>query len=268
MLTKHLENHIKMNGFLKVNIIEQGIVYNDQSWKYKGVESPYHRIYYIASGSIVVENKEESYTLKAGDFYFIRKSTKMDYYGLSEFNMFYLHIQIPVVSDDLFNAIDKVVKFSMTEEDVLTYKAFFEDESMASYCNGMAIIYKQLPLIFKNSSLNELPKLPTDPKHVELISDINRELSIKMTVGDMAKQCGHSISVFTRNFKLDIGISPKAYLHKQVVEHAAKLLVITDLSVKEISNQLDFKDNLYFSRFFKKHYGISPKEYRSKNKPL
>ncbi len=45
---------------------------------------------------------------------------------------------------------------------------------------------------------------------------------------------------------------------------AEKFLKHTDLHVSEIAYRLNFEDPAYFSRFFKKHTGVSPKEFREK----
>ncbi len=50
---------------------------------------------------------------------------------------------------------------------------------------------------------------------------------------------------------------------KQVLE-IKRLLVHTNLSVTEIAGQLNFPDQSYFTRFFKRETGISPLQYRTK----
>lgn len=51
---------------------------------------------------------------------------------------------------------------------------------------------------------------------------------------------------------------------KQVLE-IKRLLYYTNLSVTEISNQLNFTDQSYFTKFFKKETSMSPKQYRIKS---
>jgi AraC-like DNA-binding protein/mannose-6-phosphate isomerase-like protein (cupin superfamily) len=50
---------------------------------------------------------------------------------------------------------------------------------------------------------------------------------------------------------------------KQVLE-IKRLLVHTNLSVTEIAGQLNFPDQSYFTKFFKRETGISPLQYRTK----
>lgn len=51
---------------------------------------------------------------------------------------------------------------------------------------------------------------------------------------------------------------------KQILE-IKRLLVHTNLSVTEIATQLNFPDQSYFAKFFKRETGISPLRYRSKS---
>lgn len=48
------------------------------------------------------------------------------------------------------------------------------------------------------------------------------------------------------------------------MEKAKSLLRKTNMSINAISNALGYTDQLAFSKIFKKHYGVSPKIYRSR----
>ena len=53
-------------------------------------------------------------------------------------------------------------------------------------------------------------------------------------------------------------------IRDRILIECKRLLIHTNLSASEIAYQLNFKDNSYFSRFFKKHIGIAPDEFRRK----
>ena len=44
---------------------------------------------------------------------------------------------------------------------------------------------------------------------------------------------------------------------------AGRMLLTSELSVKEIASMVGFEDQFHFSRNFKKHFGYSPSEYRN-----
>ena len=51
-------------------------------------------------------------------------------------------------------------------------------------------------------------------------------------------------------------------IRDRVVLEAKRLLVIKDYSVAEIAYELNFNDNSYFTKFFKKAVGLTPEEFR------
>jgi transcriptional regulator GlxA family with amidase domain len=76
--------------------------------------------------------------------------------------------------------------------------------------------------------------------------------------------CNLSTSYFTHLFTKNTGYSPLEYKTRQRINIAKNLLATTNLSVKEISTIIGFKDPLYFGRCFKRNTGQSPSEYREK----
>jgi len=61
-----------------------------------------------------------------------------------------------------------------------------------------------------------------------------------------------------------LGISTGEVIRNRVILEAKRLLVNLDLSISEVSYQLNFNDNSYFSKFFKKQVGMTPEEFRRK----
>lgn len=56
--------------------------------------------------------------------------------------------------------------------------------------------------------------------------------------------------------------SPSQLINERVILEAKKLLHLTYKSIKEIAQELNFEDEFYFSRYFKKNVGVSPSSYR------
>lgn len=55
------------------------------------------------------------------------------------------------------------------------------------------------------------------------------------------------------------------FIRDRVLLEAKRLLVSATATVAEIAYQLDFPDNSYFTKFFKKYTGITPEEFRHDN---
>ena len=59
-----------------------------------------------------------------------------------------------------------------------------------------------------------------------------------------------------------LGKSAGEIIRARVTLEAKRLLVNADLGISEIATQLNFQDNSYFSRFFRKYVGTSPEDFR------
>ncbi|WP_207534725.1 helix-turn-helix domain-containing protein [Desertivirga arenae] len=59
-----------------------------------------------------------------------------------------------------------------------------------------------------------------------------------------------------------LGIPSGEVIRNRVILEAKRLLVNLDLTIREISYQLNFNDNSYFTKFFKKYVGLTPEEFR------
>lgn len=58
-------------------------------------------------------------------------------------------------------------------------------------------------------------------------------------------------------------VSSKKLIFDRQMQEAKRLLIFSDTSINNVCYQLGFKDPAYFSRFFQRHAGIRPSEYRN-----
>ena len=70
-------------------------------------------------------------------------------------------------------------------------------------------------------------------------------------------------SYLSRLFKKATGVNFVDYLMKMRVEKAKHLLETTSLNNIDIAKQVGFENDSYFGQVFKKHCGVTPKQYRS-----
>ncbi len=81
-----------------------------------------------------------------------------------------------------------------------------------------------------------------------------------------ADLCHLSLSQFKHAFVRMTRIPPSTYLNTIRIEAAKKLMAQSDKEVMEISALVGFDDPFYFSRFFKKKCGMSPRDYIKANR--
>ena len=105
----------------------------------------------------------------------------------------------------------------------------------------------------------------TIPEEIEMaVSYFNENYNTKISVAQYAESLHISTNWFIRNFKQHMKISPAQYLLSLRMVNAQSLLENTDYSVGEIAEIVGYDNQLYFSRVFKKEYGVSPAQYRKR----
>lgn len=68
--------------------------------------------------------------------------------------------------------------------------------------------------------------------------------------------------VFAKKVRLKWGKSPSKLIQERLMLESKRLLHLSSRSIKEIAAALQYKDEFYFSRFFKKMVGVSPKVFQ------
>lgn len=79
---------------------------------------------------------------------------------------------------------------------------------------------------------------------------------------DVVAISGKSRAYLFKKFQQELGMSIGAYISHCRLREAKSLLRYTDKSLGEISSYLCFSSQSHFQNVFKKHFGITPMEYR------
>lgn len=82
------------------------------------------------------------------------------------------------------------------------------------------------------------------------------------TVAYFAEKACLSSNYFGDLIKRETGHTPLQYIQLYVVERSKSLILDASLSIAQVSDQLGFQHPQHFTRFFKRHVGMSPSEYR------
>ena len=61
-------------------------------------------------------------------------------------------------------------------------------------------------------------------------------------------------------------VSVTEFVNEKRMELASRLLRTTQLQIQTIAQHCGMSDVNYFSKIFKKHYGVTPRQYREENK--
>jgi AraC-like DNA-binding protein len=87
------------------------------------------------------------------------------------------------------------------------------------------------------------------------------QYSQQISIEQMAQTLGYHRTHLSKMFKQHTGLSPMSFL-LQIRMERAKLLLGEPLTIEQVAASVGFADALYFSKQFKKCFGVSPTEYR------
>ena len=95
---------------------------------------------------------------------------------------------------------------------------------------------------------------------------LRNDVEAKISPEDIAHQREISYSLFRREFKNFVGISPSHFQMDIRLQRAQELLATTNYSIAHIAGILGFTDTAQFSTFFRKRQNMTPREYRKRNR--
>lgn len=264
MRVQYLDDMVQYNQRIRCKIVEMGILEGDEHWRYYGISSPFHRLYHVKKGRAYVRHEGVEHVLTEGHVYLIRRNTSMDYYAKEAFDKTYVHVNYTILGGlDLLENCHPIIKIDLSDLEMTQLDLMFEQSNLQSYTQGMAILYMVVNKVLAGMSESQRPLTLDHMPYHKLIEEMMHRLDANFSVEEMAQLCEQSVSDFSRKFKQALGMSPKAYLHKQLVEESKLMLLTSPQSVKAIASDLGYEDSLYFSRFFRKRTGMSPTKYRA-----
>lgn len=215
------------------------------------------------SGDETIQTME----LKAGDLYFMSKDIDLEFLFEEGLGIIAFHFNI-----EAFTGLD------LFDEANFCRQVNEEGELFDAYLNTMEntdsigdILQIQSVLLhyagrFCQSTIDEIRNyIILRDKYSRIIELVEKRPSVQLTVGDLAEKMKMSRDMLSKTFSKDIGIPLKTYLTKQIVQKATEYLIYTEKRISEIADELDFSNEYYFSKYFKKHKGLPPLRYRQKN---
>lgn len=124
--------------------------------------------------------------------------------------------------------------------------------------------YVQNKLLECTTSINSIKKQIENPIIKKICAYINQNLSEDISLEQMAEYTNVSSFYLSKLFKEEKGVTFITFITDTRLDKAQKLLKETELSIKEITAQIGYNDQNYFSRIFKNKFGITPSEARKK----
>lgn len=220
----------------------------------------------VTSGSLIAEIDGKEYHLKVGDGLFYRPNDTQCYTVSVDENQpyeehFYAHFCGTVADEVLKKAgFDRSMPiFNTTGEVKRIFEALIRCYRRGDEMTAIGNLLRLVALLSPKSLANPNVGSKLILSEAEFISS---HYSEEIDLDKCAERCGFSRSRFTHLFTEVVGISPYRYQQKFRLEQACELLRSTSLPVSEVAENVGFQDALYFSRLFKKRFGMSPSDMR------
>lgn len=119
-----------------------------------------------------------------------------------------------------------------------------------------------IELIRHDHQAGQLRAVSVDPLVHEILDYLNQSINQPLTLDDLAEKSGFSAQHLNRTFKKVLGMTPLQYLTHMRLQQAADMLATGSMTIATVSESLGYEDQYYFSRLFKKHFGMAPAHWR------
>ena len=215
-------------------------------------------------GRLTNHSRGESLLLRAGFGYFMPPELDLEFDYPGGLRFFSFHFQLEALPGvDLFAGNTRCTEFRLeppTLEKISElaaaspgWETFFRLEQLV--CGLLCGLASQVTLDWKwRNRLKE--------RYGALLEYVRERATAQSSAADLAAAAGRPYDRLSREFKRDFGRTLKEFLASELCRRAELLLRRGGLSVKETAAALEFSNEFYFSRFFRRHTGMSPRDCR------
>ncbi len=138
---------------------------------------------------------------------------------------------------------------------------------MAAGMSLLLALLVQVNRISKLSGMSESQTHHTISRKAQQIekfrSLIDRDFRKQTSLQSYANEIGVTVGHLSRLCREVLGKSSLEVINARILQEAERELVYTSVSIKQLAHELGFDDDAYFTRFFRKHAGVSPKVFRA-----
>lgn len=229
---------------------------------------PDYYILYVISGRILAEINGSDAEALPGDVivYYPNEKQKLTYYREDKTENFWIHFTgyaVPEILSQCGFCKSGVYcgEVSRLAEEIFT------QIMLAQKLNNEKLHVNSLFLQLMDAlsgSRKEITPDSASSRVLRAVMQLSWERRAPKKIPYYAAMCGMSTARFAVVFKEATGRTPTEFLEDARMEDAKKLLDKTTLTVSEVSASVGYRDPLYFSRIFKRRFGIPPTEYRKR----
>ncbi len=235
----------------------------DNEWCFNNYCHNFNRIYIVIDGSAELFNDTENIKMLPGNIYIIPAnhtySCRCDKY----MEKFFFHFTATIIpQNDLLSNVNRIITIPISNDEIALLREMLYSENIKSALFLQNYIRSLILQVIEPSADKIEKDIATYRKYEKLYKYIEDNLYADISVAEVCRHIGFSQTYIGQKFKADTGSTIKQYITSAIIERLRYLLLVTTLSVGDIAKELRFDSESYCSKFFKKHMGITPSEYR------
>ena len=254
-------------NYLDLSIYFYGFAKLDHQWHGDKCALPANRLYIPKSGEAEISVGQQNVTMRPGCAYLVPADLPMDFHCDGQMEKLYFHFNI--FRPDRYDVLSGLKEIYQIPFPVDRYERLFQHGQIGSMGDTMMIkaaIYDMLSQFQKRYQIidEEVPKYSKIV--LSAITYIQENLSAGLHLEDLAKHTFVARSTLADVFRKEVGVSLGKYIDDQLIASAQRQLSQTGNSIGQISANLGYSNQCYFSRRFKQMSGVTPQAYRTRNK--
>ncbi len=217
----------------------------------------------VISGECIVYHNNMRYSILSGGVILYAPGEPQKYIFPNECTSLWMHFAGTSVREILDSCGVESGVYQLKPDAFITELFFtvirrFNHEKTAKYTNASVI-----ELLCRISDrIHHTVGIACPEGIMKAVDYINRHYIAECDRRMLADISGYSLSRFSWLFKHYMEKTPVEYQRELRLNSSRDLLCSTDLSVGQIAFFCGYDDALYFSRIFRKRYGVSPSAYR------
>ena len=237
-------------------------VFLDERWKNDGVCNNFSRLYYIKEGKGYLKCNGKLTELAGGNAYLVPAGCTTSY-GCTSLEKIFFHFSISTTDKhDILDNLGHICEIPFEKDDFDIILKCSSSEDYTDFIKMKSILYKTISDCAKKYNFEGIFVKQYSEIVEKTINYIKRHISINLCVEEISKDLFVSDSKLRKTFKKETGKTIGKYIDDLVFFKAKQLLAKKHISIGEISQQLGFCDQFYFSRKFKERYNQTPSEFR------
>lgn len=252
-----------------IQIVDSGCAYLNERWKGQSIRSPFSRLYYILGGSGTIEAVSaegpapQAVQLTPGNLYLIPAGMLHHYSCSSHLEKVYFHVNVTLPSGlDLLSGYPACCSLTCPAGRAQQMQRLYESQGIISVLHIQSELVRDVCQLIEKMQPDKFPSQSYSRLLQRLFSMAGNPVSAKNSVRSLAKRLNVSESTLAKKFKAQTGETLGNYLNELLLKQCCQMLLASSLSLRDISEELGFTDQFYFSRYFKQHMGEPPSIYR------